>query len=140
MSASPSALARRLLYCSAGFALAVLLAVIAAHYYEPPNLFGSSRRSLWLEPDTACSLGSGSLALLVAWFAGRGGDLARPGVFGRLLVHALLWFGLTLFLFAFWSQFVLLLTLLIAPTHGFAALRLGLLWQAWRAEVAWRSM
>lgn len=140
MSARPSALSRRFLYCCAGFGLAVLLAVASAHYYEPPNLLGSSKRSLWLEPDTACSFASGGWALLVASLAGRGKELARPSVFRRLLVHASVWFGLTLLLFAFWSQFVLLLTLPIAPTHAFAALRLGLLWQAWRAEVAWRAI
>ena len=139
MKASPSALGRRFVYSCGGFALAVLLAVVAAHYYEPPNLFGSSHGSVWLEPDTACSFGSAGLSLLVAWFAGRSGALARPRAFGRLLVQAILWFGLSLFLFAFWSQFVPLLTLLIAPTHAFAALRLGLLWQAWRAEVVWRA-
>ncbi|MET0794195.1 MAG: hypothetical protein ABW061_21920, partial [Polyangiaceae bacterium] len=63
----------------------------------------------------------------------------RPRVFSRLLIHTLCWFGLTVCSFALWGQFLSLLTLLIAPSHAFAVLRLALLWQAWRAEVLWSA-
>ncbi len=130
-------LGRPLLYCATGLLLALLLAVAAARFYEPPNLLGSSGTSLWLEADFLCSLGSGGLALLVAWSAGR--LIVRARRFGRLLVHASIWFALTVGLFALWGQYAFLFTLLIAPSHAFAALRLALLWQAWRTEVAWRA-
>ncbi|MES1179454.1 MAG: hypothetical protein ABUL62_34375 [Myxococcales bacterium] len=118
------------------FSGALLLAVAAAVVYEPPNALGNSATSPWLEADFLCSLASGALALLVAWVAGR--RVVRPRVFGRLALHSAIWFGLTVGLFVTWGQFVSLLTLLIAPSHAFAALRLALLWQAWRADVAWR--
>jgi hypothetical protein len=130
-------LGRSLLLCGVGFSASLLLAVAAAVVYEPPNALGSSSASLWLEPDFLCSLGSGALALLVAWAAGR--SIVRPRVFGRLLLHALVWFGLTVGLFLLWGHYVFLFTLLIAPSHAFAALRLVLLWQAWRAEIVWRA-
>ena len=130
-------LGRSLLTCSAAFCVALLLATGAAVLYEAPNVQGSSGASLWLERDSLCSVASSGLALLVAWIAGR--LVARPRTFGRLLLHALVWFGLTVGLFLVWGRYVFLFTLLIAPSHAFAVLRLVLLWQAWRAEVAWRA-
>jgi hypothetical protein len=123
--------------CSAAFSLASLLAASAAVFYKPPNAFGFSDTSLWLERDFLCSFASSALALLVAWIAGRA--IVRPRIFGRLLLHTVIWFGLTAVLFLVWSHYVFLFTLLIAPSHAFAGLRLALLWQAWRAEVAWRA-
>lgn len=119
-----------------GCLLALLLAIAAAHLYQVPNLLGSSRQSWWLEADFQCSLASGALALGVAQWLGR--QVARPAVFQVALVRALIWFGLTACLFAIWGQYIFLLTLLIAPTHAFAWLRLGTLWRAWRADVAFR--
>jgi hypothetical protein len=130
-------LGRSLLLCSAAFCVALLLAVGAVVFYEPPNVIGVSGTSLWLERDFLCSLASGALALLVGWVAGR--PTVRPRIFSRLLVHSLVWFGLTVGLFLLWGQYVFLFTLLIAPSHAFAGLRLVLLGQAWRAELAWRA-
>ena len=128
---------RSVLLCGVVFSIALSLAVAAAVLYRPPNVVGVSGTSPWLEPDFLCSLGSGGLALLLAWLAGR--HLVRPRLFGRLVLHALVWFGLTVGLFLLWGRYVFLLTLVIAPSHAFAALRLVLLWQAWRADAAWRA-
>ena len=126
-----------MLGCAAGCLIALLLALTAAHLYQPPNLVGSASNPLWLEGDFLCSLASGSVALAAAFVAGR--RVVRPRVFSTLLVHVFIWFGLTVFFFALWGQYVFLFTILIAPSHAFALLRGALLWQAWRAEVAWRS-
>jgi len=130
-------LGRWLLGCGIAFCFALLLAIGAAAFYEPPNVLGFSGTSLWQERDFQCSLASSGLALLVAWFSGK--QLERSRTFGRLLLHALAWFGLTGCLFLFWSHYVFLFTLLIAPSHAAGGLRLVLLWRAWRAEVAWRA-
>jgi hypothetical protein len=130
-------LGRSVLMCGAAFSLALLLAVGAAAFYEPPNVLGFSSKSPWLERDFLCSLASVGLALLAAWVAGR--RIARPRAFTRLLVHGAVWLGLTVGLFLLWAQYVFLFTLFIAPSHAFAGLRLVQLWQAWRAEVAWRA-
>jgi hypothetical protein len=137
MSQTERGLGRSVLGCSVMFSFAVLCAVAAAAFYEPPNVRGDSGTSLWLERDFLCSLASGGLGLLVAWLAGR--RISRAWVFGRLLLRSLVWFALTVGLFGFWGHSVSLLSLLIAPSHAFAGLRLVLLWQAWRVEVAWRA-
>ncbi|MEO6601173.1 MAG: hypothetical protein ABIQ16_14945 [Polyangiaceae bacterium] len=137
MIQTASSLARAVLACAAMFFLALLLAVSAAAFYEPPNVLGSSGTSLWPGRDILCSFASCALALLVAWVAGR--RLVRPRIFGRLLLHTAVWFGLTVGFFLVWAHFLFLFTILIAPSHAFAGLRLVLLWQAWRAEVAWRA-
>lgn len=130
-------MARSFLACSALFSLALLLAVSAAVFYEAPNVVGSSGTSLSEGRDFLCSFASSGLALLVAWAAGR--RIVRSRIFGRLLLHTAVWFGLTVGLFLVWGHYVFLFTLLIAPSHAFAGLRLVLLWQAWRAEVAWQA-
>jgi hypothetical protein len=136
MTRSERGLGRWLLSCSVIFSLSLLLAIAASALYQPPNVAGSSR-SVWLERDSLCCLASSGLALLVAWLAGR--RVQRPSQFSRLLLHTGIGFGLTVFLCLLWVHFLFLLTLLIAPTHAFAVLRLGLLWRGWRAEVAWRA-
>jgi hypothetical protein len=137
MTEKERGLGRTLLRSSALFFGALLLAIAAAAFYRAPNTLGAPNSSLWLEPDFLCSLASSALALASAWAAGR--RLVRTRAFLRVLLHALTWFGLTVGLFLLWGYYVSLLTLLIAPAHAFAGLRLVLLWQAWRAEVAWRA-
>jgi hypothetical protein len=116
--------------------LAQLLALAAAHLYQVPNLVGNSARSWWLEGDVQLSLASGALSLGVGLWSAR--QIARPAAFQALLLRALIWFGLTVCLFAVWGHYVDLLTLLIAPTQAFAWLRSGTLWRAWRSDVAFR--
>ncbi len=131
-------LGARLLACLGGGACAVLLAMLAAHWYEPPNLMGSSGSSLWSEGDFLCSLASSLVAIGVAIAAGRA--VIRVRAFGALVVRAIIWFGLTVLLSGAWAQFLSLWTLLIAPSHAFAVLRLALLWQAFRTDRAWRRL
>jgi hypothetical protein len=54
------------------------------------------------------------------------------------LGRGLIWAGLTLLFLGFWIHRVFLFTLLVAPAHAFAALRLIGLWSAWRTDVIWR--
>jgi hypothetical protein len=138
MAATERSLGGTVLGCVGGCLLALLLALAGAHLYQPPNLMGASGNPLWLEGDFLCSLTSGLAALAVALIAAR--RVVRPRVFGTLLIHVLSWFGLTIFLFALWGQYLFLFTILVAPSQAFAVLRLVLLWQAWRAEVAWRRV
>jgi hypothetical protein len=129
---------RRLLASAASFGLAVLLAVGAAHWYLPPNFKGSSGGSLWLEPDFLCSAGSSGIAIAVGIWSRRaatgGGGIGARSLAARVLI----WVGLTLLFLAVWVDYVFLFTLLIAPSHAFACLRLVALWRRWRTEVTWR--
>jgi hypothetical protein len=45
------------------------------------------------------------------------------------------WLGLSLLFLAAWAHYLFLLTLLIAPTHAFAALRVFALWTSWQSEL-----
>lgn len=137
MIRSERGLGRLVLTCCVLFSLAISLAVGAAAVYELPTVASSSSKSLWLEPDSLYCFASSALALLVAWLAGR--RVQQPRQFSRLLALAAIGVGLTVGLFLVWVHFIFLLTLLIAPTHAFAALRLALLWRAWRVDLAWRA-
>ena len=128
-------LGTRLRWSVVGCLLALLLALAAAHFYQPPNLVGSPAGNEWFESDVLCSLGSSLLASGVGWWSGR--QTVKARAFKALATRTLIWLGLTVLLFAVWSQFVFLLTLLIAPTHAFACLRVANLWQTWRSELAW---
>jgi hypothetical protein len=46
-----------------------------------------------------------------------------------------IWVGLSVLFLAAWAHYLFLLTLLIAPAHALAALRLFALWTSWRSEV-----
>jgi hypothetical protein len=129
-------LGRPLLYCAAGLLLALLLALAAARGYQAPNQGGASTVSLWREADFLYSVASSGVALFVAWVAGR--QIPGPSDFVRALARSAAWFALTVLLYALWAPYVFLLTLLLAPSHAFAALRLWRLWRAFRDDVAWR--
>jgi hypothetical protein len=130
--------AARLLGSSAGFLLAVILALCAAHWYVLPNFRGSSGGNIWLESDVSCSLGSSALALTVGLWSRRESTGAGAAAAGSLAVRVAIWLGFALFFFAVWVEYLFLFTLLIAPTHAFACLRLVGLWSRWRADVLWR--
>jgi len=134
---APLSLGLRLLGLLSGMALALTLAVVAAHYYAPPNLNGASHSDLWLERDFCFAAASSLVAVGVGLLAGRA--LAHVRVFGAVLVRTLVWFGLTIVVGAAWAGPVSLLALLIAPSHAFALLRLVALGRAWRAERLWRA-
>ncbi len=122
--------------CLAAAVCAVACAVWAARLYQPPSLLGFSGSNVWREGDFLASLGSSLLALGVGIVAGRAAERARA--FASLVGRVLVWFALTVLLVGIWGQFVYLFTLLIAPTHSFAALRLWLLWRSYRSDLAWR--
>jgi len=130
-------LGRRLLTSLIGAALALLLAFVAAHYYSVPNLNGAARDNPWLERDFCFALASSLLALGVGLHAGRAPVQAR--VLARVLVHVLVWIAMTIALALAWGSSVSLLTLLIAPSHAFALLRLVALGRAMRAEQLFRK-
>ncbi len=127
----------RLLGSLSGAVLALALALSAAHYYSAPNLSGASRSNSWLERDFCFAAASGLVAVGVGLHAGRA--LGKPRLLGSIFVRALIWFALTILLIVAWSSSVSLLTLLIAPSHAFACLRLASLWRAWRSELLWRK-
>jgi hypothetical protein len=77
------------------------------------------------------------LALAVALGIGRA--LVEPRVLAAVVSRALLWLVLTLLLVALWGNSVSLLTLMIAPSHAFAALRLATLARTWRSEQIFRK-
>jgi len=130
-------LARRLLVSSSGAGLALVLAFAAAHFYSPPNLNAAARTNPWLEPDFCLAAASSLSALGVGLHAGRA--LARARVLGAVLVRTLIWLALTIVLAAAWAGAIALSTLLIAPSHAFAGLRLVALARAWHSERLWRK-
>ena len=127
----------RLLRSLSGAAIAVGLAFAAAHYYSAPNLNGAARGSPWLEPDFCLALLSGLVACGVGAHAGAA--VVRTTPISAVLVRALIWLLLTVLLAAAWGGSIALLTLLIAPSHAFACLRLATLARAWRSERLWRN-
>jgi len=129
--------ATRLLWSSVGFALAVALAFGAAHWYVLPSFRGSATGSLWFEPDFLCSLASSALAVAVGVWSGRAATGAGATAAGSLLLRSVIWVGLALLFLVLWVEHVFLFTLLIAPAHAFACLRLIGLWSRWRADRAW---
>ena len=129
--------ARRLLLSLTGAGLALGLALAAAHYYSAPNLNGASRSNPWLEPDFCLAAASSLISLGVGFHAGRA--LIPAHVLGAALVRTLIWLALTMLLAAAWAGSVALSTLLIAPSHAFAGLRLLILARAWHSERLWRK-
>ena len=130
----------RLLWSYVGFCAAVALGLGAAHFYQRPHvLWGSSPRESWSGPDFWCSVASSGLALAVE----SAGKPARPQAgaagSGSLALRALIWLGFTLLFVALWVDAVFLFTLLIAPTHALACLRLIGLWSRWRSERVWQK-
>jgi hypothetical protein len=113
------------------------LAFASARYYSPPSLNGTERGKPWLEPDFCLALLSSLTALAVGLLAGRA--VVQSRVLAAVVVRALLWLVLTVLLAAAWGSSVSLLTLLIAPSHAFAGVRLSALALAWRAELLWRK-
>ena|SRR5450432_766733 len=130
----------RLLWSSVGFGLATALALCAAHWYEPPRLTGSVGHRIWLEPDFVCTVASSGVGLGIGVWSGRAARGVGATAAGSLILRVVIWVGLTLLLFAVWVHHVFLFTLLIAPMHGLAGLRLVGLWQRWRTEVRWRTL
>jgi hypothetical protein len=135
---TPPSLAARLASSSIGCALAVALALGAAHWYERPHFSGAPERSIWLEPDFLCSLASSVVALATAARARRSATRVGATAARSVLARTLIWACLTLLFFGAWLEHVFLFALLIAPTHAFAGLRLIGLWSAWRTEVVWQ--
>ena len=136
MNGSVHHLGRRLLVSVTGSLIAVGFALAAWRIYQPPNLAGFTNGAPWLEPDFLCSVASASSALAVGlWARDTRSAAVRP--FGALL-RALSWFALTGVLFAVWAHAVFLLTLVIAPSHAFAGLRVATLWRNWQADRVWR--
>ncbi|HWZ92870.1 MAG TPA: hypothetical protein VNW92_28590 [Polyangiaceae bacterium] len=134
----PLSVGARLLWSSVGSALAVLLALAAAHDYVLPRSRGSAGGSIWLEADFLCTLASSTAALGVGVWSSRAATSAGATAARSLTARVAIWAGLTLLFLGLWLEHVFLFALLIAPTHAFAGLRLIGLWSAWRTDVAWR--
>jgi hypothetical protein len=140
MARRNAALGARLFWSGIGFLAAIILGLAAAHYYERPHFMGVSSRGIAAEPDFWCSLASGGIALAVGLSASRAALGAGATASGSLALRALIWLGLTLLFVAIWVDYVFLFTLLIAPTHALAFLRLIGLWSRWRSERAWQKL
>jgi hypothetical protein len=135
---NPPSVVARLLWSSAGFALAVALALGSAHWYEPPRIEGSAGRSIWFEPDFLCSVASSAVALGVGVWSGRAALGPGATAARSLSARVVIWAAFTLLCGAVWVAHLVLFTLLVAPAHAFACLRLVGLWSRWRADRAWR--
>jgi hypothetical protein len=128
-------LGARLCWSAAAFGAAIALAACAAHWYATPTLSGAPERALWTERDVLCSLASSVAALGSGALAGSSASRAGAIAAGSLLLRAVIWAGLSLLFLAVWAHYLFLLTLLVAPAHGFAMLRLFALWTSWRSDV-----
>lgn len=139
MAPRDAAVGVRLFWSCVGFCAAVALALCAAHFYQRPRALGAPPRGNWLEPDFWCSVASSGLALTVGLLASRAARGVGAVVAGSLALRALIWLGFTLLFVALWVDAVFLFTLLIAPTHALACLRLIGLWSRWRSERVWQK-
>ena len=135
MAGVDSKLHARLAWSLAAFGLSLALAVGAAHWYETPHQSGVTEHSVWLERDVACALASSALALALGLATKRWAT--QPGAIagGSVPLRALIWALLCVLFLALWSNYLFLLTLLVAPSHAFAALRLLGLLSAWKSEL-----
>jgi hypothetical protein len=122
-----------LLWSTAGFGLALGLALGAAHSYQVPKLAGYEP-SIWTETDFQCSLASSIVALGVASRSRRVATSAGAVAARSLFLRAVIWAALTLLFLAVWVTQLGLLTLLIAPTHALAGARLVALFGKWRSD------
>jgi len=127
----------RLLCSSTGAGIAVGLAFCAKHFYSAPSLSGTANGSPWLELDFCFASASCVVALGVAIQAGWRLPPAR--VLDAAARRVVIWFGLTILLVLVWGNALSLLTLLIAPSHALACLRLTTLARAWRSDRVWRA-
>jgi hypothetical protein len=128
-------LGARLRRSAAAFGVAIALAACAAHWYSTPTLSGAPERPLWTERDVLCSLASSVAALASGALSGSSATRAGATAAGSPLLRAVIWVGLSVLFLAVWAHYLFLLTLLIAPAHAFATLRLFTLWTSWRSEV-----
>jgi hypothetical protein len=55
-----------------------------------------------------------------------------------LAARVAIWAAFTVLFGAIWLEYLVLFTLVIAPTHAFTGLRLIGLLSRWRTDVAWR--
>jgi len=110
------------------------LAACAARWYTTPSFSGAPEHAIWSERDVLSSLASSAVALVSGALAG---SSLRPGATaaGSPLLRVAIWLGLSVLFLAVWAHYLFLLTLLIAPTHAFAALRVLALWTSWRSDV-----
>lgn len=127
----------QLLSSLAGAVAALALALAAAHFYAAPEFNGSAPGIAWFERDFSLALASNLLAVGAGVQAGRG--IVRSRLLRATLSRASLLLLLTLVLGAAWASSVALLTLLIAPSHAFAVLRLAALARAWFVERRWQK-
>ncbi len=135
MAESEWKLSTRLCWSAAAFGVAIALAACAVHWYAIPTLSGAPERALWTERDVLCSLASSGSALASGALAGSSATRTAAIAAGSLLLRAVIWAGLSVLFLAVWAHYLFLLTLLVAPAHGFATLRLFSLWTSWRSDV-----
>jgi hypothetical protein len=138
MARARVSLGTRFAVSAAVFGLAVLLAACAAHFYETPSLAGHASHSIWSEADFVCALTSFTIASGVGLWSVRESQAVGALAAGSLSARVGIWTVLFVLLFGFWIQRVHLFTLLIAPSHAFAGLRLSALWTRWRSELRWQ--
>jgi hypothetical protein len=135
MHGTPS-VTSRLAWSSAGCVIALGLALGAAHWYEPPRARGTGGPGIWLEADFLCAAASSALALAVGFSSRRASAGAGAFAARSFVLRGAIWAGLTLAFIAAWVEYLFLFTLLIAPAHAFACLRVLTLWSRWRADRA----
>jgi hypothetical protein len=128
-----------LLGASVAFGLCEWLALRAAHCYVEPAVRGLPTRSDWFEPDFLLSLASAVLALAIAVVTRRAASAAPAFAAGSVTLRGALWLAFTVVFGLLWVDQLYLLTLLIAPAHALACLRVVGLWSRWRSERRWRS-
>ncbi len=128
-------LSTRLAGSAAAFGASLALAACAAYWYETPHLSGAPEQPIWIERDVLCAIASSAVALAL------GASMKRwatwPGAIagGSALLRGLLWALFSVLFLAVWAHYLFLLTLLVAPSQAFAAVRLLALLSAWRSEL-----
>lgn len=128
-------LSRRLAWSVAAFGAALALAAYAAHCYETPHLSGAPEEPIWIERDVLCALASSALALALGASAKRFATWPGAVAGGSALLRGALWVAFSLLFLGVWAHYLFLLTLLVAPSHAFAAVRLLALFGSWRSEL-----
>ena len=128
-------LGARLAWSGAAFGVSLVLAAAAAHWYETPQLSGAPAQPIWIERDVSCAIASSVVAIALGVSSKRWAT--RPGAIagGSALLRGALWVGLSLLLLGAWAHYLFLLTLLVAPSQAFAAVRLLGLLSSWRSEL-----
>ena len=128
-------LSTRFAWSVVAFGVSLGLAACAAHWYETPHLSGAPEQPIWIERDVLCAIASSAVALALSLTLKRWATWPGAIAGSSALLRGVLWALFSMLFLGVWAHYLFLLTLLVAPSQAFAAVRLLALGSSWRSEL-----